>query len=243
MARQNGDPVLLAEDPDRRLEVQIHPELARNAGSLVGGPCMDTSDPHLLQRHDVRLAGRDHFRNPRRRDLSVRAEPTMDVIGQDPDDPPLFVAVLQRSVPAYDRVDRYAAIPVDTSEYAVAPGHWQDDMGSMDQNRPRFQPAQHLAGAAAASMVRESDGIEIARVPALSALPRASGFPARSTFPLAEAQARGQQGTTRKQRMVESMIYPKLPFSPENIYLNDLSWLSFVPSNASNRLLLNVRHA
>ena len=100
---------------------------------------MDAPDPHLLQGDDVRLAGCDHLRDSRGSDLSVRAEPAVNVVGQDSNDPPLFLDVLQRSVPAWTRVDRYAGSSFGASQDALAPSLRRERIGSMDQNRSRFQ--------------------------------------------------------------------------------------------------------
>ena len=116
MARQDRDAVLLAQDADRRLEMQIHPEMPGHAGGLIRGSRVNPPDANLLQGDDVGIAGCDHLRNPRGSNLPVGPKPPVNIVGQDSDDPPLFLAMLQRSAPTCDRVDRYAAAPAGTSE-------------------------------------------------------------------------------------------------------------------------------
>jgi hypothetical protein len=48
----------------------------------------------------------------------------------------------------------------------------------------------------------------------------------------------GQQNTTDTQPRIATATYTKLPFASVNIYLNDESWLSFLPSDVQNHRLL-----
>lgn len=64
MAGQDGNAVLLAQDPDCGLEVQVHAEPGRHGRRLIDLPCTLTPDADLLQGDDVRIAGRNDIRDP-----------------------------------------------------------------------------------------------------------------------------------------------------------------------------------
>ena len=80
---EDGDAELLPEDADRRLEMQVHAEPGRDRRGLVDAAAAHPADPHLLQRHDVRPAGGDDVGDTAGRDLPVRPEPAVDVVGQN----------------------------------------------------------------------------------------------------------------------------------------------------------------
>ena len=64
VAGENRDPVLLAENADRGLEMQIHAERGCHRGRLVDLARPDAPDADLLQRHDVGIAGGDDLGDP-----------------------------------------------------------------------------------------------------------------------------------------------------------------------------------
>ena len=64
VAGEDSDAVLLAQNADRGLEMQLHPEALGHDCGLIRPALVDLADAHLLQGDDIRLAGGYHVADP-----------------------------------------------------------------------------------------------------------------------------------------------------------------------------------